>query len=108
MDLRAKWPLQGIQSEKVASGRCSPISTYHVALFGLSCTRLGLVSTLHLALAIFQQGAPCFGHRPKLNGKHDQRIVDRPTAGNEALPHYHQLLVELKKDTVAVATTSDS
>ena len=50
--------------KKVASGRCSPISTNHVALFGLSCTRLGLVSTLHLALAIFQQGAPCFGHRP--------------------------------------------
>ena len=24
-----------------------------------------LGSTLHLALAIFQQGAPCFGHRPK-------------------------------------------
>ena len=66
VDLRAEWPLQGIQSEKVASGRCSPISTNHVALFGLSCTRLGLVSTLHLALAIFQQGAPCFGHRPYL------------------------------------------
>ena len=64
VDLRAEWPLQGKQSEKVASGRCSPISTNHVALFGLSCTRLGLVSTLHLALAIFQQGAPCFGHRP--------------------------------------------
>ena len=64
VDLRAECPLQGIQSEKVASGRCSPISTNHVALFGLSCTRLGLVSTLHLALAIFQQGAPCFGHRP--------------------------------------------
>ena len=54
VDLRAEWPLQGIQSEKVASGRCSPISTNNVALFGLSCTRLGLVSTLHLALAIFQ------------------------------------------------------
>ena len=67
VDLRAEWPLQGIQSEKVASGRCSPISTNNVALFGLSCTRLGLVSTLHLALAIFQQGAPCFGHRPKMN-----------------------------------------
>ena len=26
-----------------------------------------LVSTLHLALAIFQQGAPCFGHCPKRN-----------------------------------------
>ena len=64
VDLRAEWPLQGIQSEKVASGRCSHMSTNHVALFGLSCTRLGLVSTLHLALAIFQQGAPCFGHRP--------------------------------------------
>ena len=64
MDLRAEWPLQGIQSEKVASGRCSPISTNHVALFVLSCTCLGLVSTLHLALAIFQQGAPCFGHCP--------------------------------------------
>ena len=25
VDLRAEWPLQGIQSEKVASGRCSPI-----------------------------------------------------------------------------------
>ena len=64
VDLRAEWRLQGIQSEKVASGRCSPISTNHVALFGLSCTGLGLVSTLHLALAIFQQGAPCFGHCP--------------------------------------------
>ena len=60
VDLRAEWPLQGIPSEKVASGRCSPISTNLVALFGLSCTR----STLHLALAIFQQGAPCFGHCP--------------------------------------------
>ena len=67
VDLRAEWPLQGIQSEKVANGRCSPISTNHVALFGLSCTRLGLVSTLHLALAIFQQGAPCFGHRPNIH-----------------------------------------
>ena len=66
VDLRAGWPLQGTQSEKVASGRCSPISTNHAALFGLSCTRLGLVSTLHLALAIFQQGAPCFGYRPKI------------------------------------------
>ena len=66
VDLRAKWPLQGVPSEKVASGRCSPISTNHVALFGLSCTRLGLVFTLHLALPIFQQGAPCFGHRPFL------------------------------------------
>ena len=28
-----------------------------------------------------------------LNCKHDQRIADRPTAGIEALPHYHQLLV---------------
>ena len=64
VDLGAEWPLQRIQPEKVASGRCSPTSTDHVALFGLSCTRLGLVSTLHLALAIFQQGAPCFGHRP--------------------------------------------
>ena len=62
--LRAEWPLQGVPSEKVASGRCSPISTNHVALFGLSCTRLGLVSTIHLALATFRQGAPCFGHRP--------------------------------------------
>ena len=64
LHLKPEWPLQGIQSEKVVSGRCSPISTNHVALFGLSCTRLGLGSTLHLALAIFQQGAPCFGHRP--------------------------------------------
>ena len=62
--LRAEWPLQVLPSEKVASGRCSPISTNHVALFGLSCTRLGLVSTNHLALATFRQGAPCFGHRP--------------------------------------------
>ena len=50
VDLRAEWPLQGIQSEKVASGRCSPISTNHVALFGLSCTRF--------------YPAPCFGHIP--------------------------------------------
>ena len=64
VDLRAEWPLEGIQSEKVARGRCSPILTNHVALFGLGCTRLGLVSTLHFALAMFQQGAPCFGHRP--------------------------------------------
>ena len=66
VDLRVEWPLQGIQSEKVGSGRCSPISTNHVALFGLSCTRLGLVSALHLSLAIFQQGAPCFGHCPDI------------------------------------------
>ena len=29
-----------------------------------------------------------------VNCKHDQRIAGRPTAGIEALPHYHQLLVE--------------
>ena len=85
VDLRAEWPLQGIQSEKVASG-CSPISTNHVALFGLSCTRLGLVSTLHLALAIFQQGAPCFGHRPinslseKSPAKKNAYVQPNPTA----------------------------
>ena len=67
VNLRAEWPLQGIQSAKVASGRCSPISTNHVALFGLRCTRLGLVSAIHLALATFRQGAPCFGHRPIIN-----------------------------------------
>ena len=33
------------------------------------------------------------GNSKTLNCKHDQRIADRPTAGNEALPHYHQLLV---------------
>ena len=32
---------------------------------------------------------PC----PSTNCKHDQRIADRPTAGIEALPQYHQLLV---------------
>ena len=63
---RAEWPLQGIPSEKAASGGCGPISTNHVVLFGLSYTRLGLVSTLHLALAVFRQGAPCFGHCPFL------------------------------------------
>ena len=52
--LRAEWPLQGVPSEKVASGRCSPTSTDHVALFGLSCTRLGLVF----------YPSPCFGHIP--------------------------------------------
>ena len=36
---RAEWPLQGIPSENAASGGCGPISTNHVALFGLSCTR---------------------------------------------------------------------
>ena len=82
VDLRAEWPLQGIQSAKVASGRCSPISTNHVALFGLSCTRLGLVSTLHLALAIFQQGAPCFGDLPKLNTQQARMII----LGNNASP----------------------
>ena len=46
----AEWPLQGIQSEKAASGGCGPISTNHVALFGLSCT-------------LFYP-APCFGHIP--------------------------------------------
>ena len=50
VDLRPEWPLQGIPSEKVASGRCSPISTNDVALFGLSCTRF--------------YPAPCFGHIP--------------------------------------------
>ena len=48
--LRAEWPLQGVPSGKVASGRCSPISTNHVALFGLSYTRF--------------YPAPCFGHIP--------------------------------------------
>ena len=47
---RAEWPLQGIPSEKAASGGCGPISTNHVALFGLSCTRF--------------YPAPCFGHIP--------------------------------------------
>ena len=47
---RAEWPLQGISSEKAASGGCGPISTNHVALFGLSCTRF--------------YPAPCFGHIP--------------------------------------------
>ena len=47
---RAKWPLQGLPSEKAASGGCGPISTNHVALFGLSCTRF--------------YTAPCFGHIP--------------------------------------------
>ena len=50
VDLGAEWPLQRIQPEKVASGRCSPTSTDHVALFGLSCTRF--------------YPAPCFGHIP--------------------------------------------
>ena len=45
---RAEWPLKGIPSEKAASRGCGPISTNHVALFGLSCTRFYL--------------APCFGH----------------------------------------------
>ena len=47
---RAEGPLQGIPSEKAASGGCGPISTNHVALFGLSCTRF--------------YPAPCFGHIP--------------------------------------------
>ena len=47
---RPEWPLQGIPSEKAASGGCGPISTNHVALFGLSCTRF--------------YPAPCFGHIP--------------------------------------------
>ena len=47
---RAEWPLQGIPSEKAAIGGCGPISTNHVALFGLSCTRF--------------YPAPCFGHIP--------------------------------------------
>ena len=47
---RAEWPLQGIPSEKAASGGCGPISTNHVALFGLGCTRF--------------YPAPCFGHIP--------------------------------------------
>ena len=45
---RAEWPLKGIPSEKAASRGCGPISSNHVALFGLSCTRFYL--------------APCFGH----------------------------------------------
>ena len=45
---RAEWPLQGIPSEKAASGGCGPISTNHMSLFGLSCTRF--------------YPAPCFGH----------------------------------------------
>ena len=68
---RAEWPLQGIPSEKAGSGGCGPISTNHVALFGLSCTRF----TLHLALAIFQQGIPCFGHRPWPNSRTCQSIT---------------------------------
>ena len=47
---QAKCPLQGIPSEKAASGGCGPISTNHVALFGLSCTQF--------------YPAPCFGHIP--------------------------------------------
>ena len=86
VDLRAEWPLQGIQSEKVASG-CSPISTNHVALFGLSCTRLGLVSTLHLALAIFQQGAPCFGHRP-INSLSEKSPAKKMHTCSQTLPQH--------------------
>ena len=56
MDLRAEWPLQGIQSEKVANGRCSPISTNHVALFGLSCTWYSFGTRFY--------PSPCFGHIP--------------------------------------------
>ena len=48
---RAEWPLQGIPSENAASGGCGPISTNHLALFGLSCTRF--------------YPAPCFGHIPR-------------------------------------------
>ena len=47
---RAELPLQGIPSEKAASGGCGPISTNHVALFGLSCIQF--------------YPAPCFGHIP--------------------------------------------
>ena len=47
---RAEWPLQGIPSEKAASGGCGPISTNNVALFGLGCTRF--------------YPAPCFVHIP--------------------------------------------
>ena len=35
-----------VPSEKAASGGCSPISTNHVALFGLSCTYSVLPCTL--------------------------------------------------------------
>ena len=43
-----------------------------------------------------------------MNCKHDQRIADRPTAGNEALPHYHQLLVIefYYKSSTTLCTTS--
>ena len=34
--------------------------------------------------------------------KHDQRIADRPTAGIEALPHYHQLLVIIVRRRVDI------
>ena len=36
------------------------------------------------------------GNSKTLNRKHVQRIADRPTAGNEALPHYHPLLVRTR------------
>ena len=49
---RAEWPLQGMPSKKAAGGGCSPISTNHVALFGLSCTRC------------YPAPAPCFGNIP--------------------------------------------
>ena len=83
VDLRAVWPLQGIPSEKVASGGCRRVSTNYVALFGLSCTRLGLVSTLHLALAILQQVAPCFGHRPFFPIGITQHVTQQPAHNHD-------------------------
>ena len=49
------------------------------------CTR-----DVYLFICVIQQDS---GNCKKLYCKHDQRIADRPTAGIEALPHYHQLLV---------------
>ena len=42
-----------------------------------------LGSTLHLALAIFQQGIPCFGHRPWPNSRTCQSI---PIVSRNRLP----------------------
>ena len=53
VDLRAEWPLQGIQSEKVASGRCSP--------FDQSC---GSIRPQLYSYGTCFYPSPCFGHIP--------------------------------------------
>ena len=57
---RAEWPLKGYRPKR----RPAEGAVLFRPIMWLYSASVVLGSTLHLALAIFQQGIPCFGHRP--------------------------------------------